>query len=120
MLTVNPLEHRRTSRPSPIYSRMSDTTFQLDGEHETRNGWLYTFSVGPDGQQRDHELTLSWVDHEHLVGGAIAPERVAFAAFGLSLDHFGAQLPTRFDLSMIRRRIDDFDAKVRARIEAPL
>lgn len=107
-------------KASSIYSSMPSSTYQLDGEHETNNGWLYTFSVGPDGQQQDHELTLSWVDHEHLVGGAIAPELVAFAAFGLALDHFGAQLPARFDLSMIRRRIEHFDSRVRERIEAPL
>ena len=99
---------------------MDHRAYTLDGEHETPNGWLYTFTLEHDGAKSDHELTLSWVDHEHLVGGAIAPEHVAFAAFGLAVDELGTSLPARFDLSMIRRRVEGFDDRVKARINAPL
>ena len=94
---------------------------QLDGEHETSTGWLYTFTRSPGTpDEQHHELTLSWVDHEHLIGGAIAPERVARAAFELALESLGVDLPARCDVSVLRRRIDRFDERVRERIEAPL
>lgn len=99
---------------------MSNPAFTLDGEHETQNGWLYTFSLLGKGDSTHHELTLSWVDHEHLVGGSIAPERVAFACFALATESFGDSLPPRFDVSVLRRRLDHFDERVRERIEAPL
>lgn len=99
---------------------MSDASFTLDGEHETPNGWLYTFTLAGARETTHHELTLSWVDHEHLVGGSIAPERVAYACFALATESFGDSLPTRFDVSVLRRRLDHFDDRVRQRIEAPL
>ena len=99
---------------------LDHSAFQLDGEYETATGWLYTFSVERGNERKHHELTLSWVDHEHLVNGAIAPERVAFAAFGLAVEHFGASLPERFDVSSLRRHIESFDERSRSRINAPL
>ena len=99
---------------------MSNPSFKLDGEHDTPNGWLYTFSVDRGGEQSHHELTLSWVDHEHLVNGSIAPERVGSASFGLALGHFGTSLPERIDVSSLRRHIESFDELVRAGIDAPL
>ncbi|MBO6738987.1 MAG: hypothetical protein JJ916_03920 [Phycisphaerales bacterium] len=99
---------------------MPNDEFTLDGEHETRNGWLYTFTLIQGSQTHHHELTLSWVDHEHLVGGTIAPEYLAKAIFELAVTYFGEQLPSKFDASSLRRRVDDFDDRVRARIQAPL
>ena len=104
----------------PYHHHMSDAPFTLDGEHETSNGWLYTFTLPGSGEPTHHELTLSWVDHEHLVGGAIAPEHVAQACFRLAAEHFGAEMPARFDVSALRRRIDGFDTRVRDCIDAPL
>jgi hypothetical protein len=98
--------------------RMSTDVFTLDGEHNTQNGWLYTFTLTAGGSH--HELTLSWVDHEHLVGGSIAPEHVAKAIFSLAIDFFGQNLPSKFDCSSIRRRVDSFDDEIRASIDAPL
>lgn len=99
---------------------MKEAPYQLDGEHETHNGWLYTFTLGQGEQATHHELTLSWVDHEHLVSGAIAPERVAYAAFGLAIELLAPPLPTRFDVSSLRRRLQGFDEILRTRIQAPL
>jgi hypothetical protein len=101
-----------------VPSRMNADSFTLDGEHDTQTGWLYTFTLQEGGTH--HELTLSWVDHEHLVGGAIAPEHVAKAVFGLAIGFFGQNLPAKFDCSSIRRRIDSFDEQIRAAIDAPL
>ncbi len=97
---------------------MRTPAFTLDGEHETPNGWLYTFTLGEDGNH--HELTLSWVDHEHLVGGSVAPEHAARAVFALAIEFFGDQIPAKFDCSSLRRRIDGFDEQIRSRINAPL
>jgi hypothetical protein len=38
---------------------MNEAPYQLDGEHETHNGWLYTFTLGQGEQATHHELTLS-------------------------------------------------------------
>lgn len=99
---------------------MPMTAFTLDGEHETRNGWLYTFTLNQGAAPSHHELTLSWVDHEHLVGGAIAPEHLAKAIIGLAIEFYGEALPSKFDAASLRRRLDDFDERVRASINAPL
>lgn len=99
---------------------MSSTEFTLDGEHETRNGWLYTFTLNLGAEISHYELTLSWVDHEHLVGGSVAPELVAKASFALAIESLGDRLPGRIDVSSLRRRIDGFDANMRSRINAPL
>lgn len=104
----------------PYSAGMTKPQFTLDGEHETPNGWLYTFTLERDGAHSDHELTLSWVDHEHLVGGAIAPELVAKAAFSLAVGIFSDEVPAKFDVSSVRRRVDGFDELLRERIEAPL
>lgn len=94
----------------------------IDGEHETDRGWLYTFTLTRgDGAVSDHELTLSWVDHEHLVGGSLSPSLVARASAQLGAEHFGAgELPARFDVSSLRRLVDGFDDRVRSMINAPL
>ncbi len=97
---------------------MESPAFTLDGEHETPNGWLYTFTLSPG--MSHHEMTLSWVDHEHLVGGSIAPEHVARAIFSLAIEFFDHQVPSKFDVSSLRRRFDRFEEVVRARINAPL
>ncbi|MEX0877140.1 MAG: hypothetical protein WD114_06745 [Phycisphaerales bacterium] len=101
---------------------MSSGAITIDGEHDTDRGWLYTLSVsGDDGVVRDHELTMSWVDHEHLVGGAIPPNLVANASARIALEHFGLhELPARFDVANLRRLVDDFDERVRTMINAPL
>jgi hypothetical protein len=99
---------------------MTTPSYTLDGEHETPRGWLYTFTVQTDSDARHIELTLSWVDHEHLVGGSIAPERVAEAVLVVALDFFGRDLPARFDVASLRRRIDGFEQTIRDRIDSPL
>jgi len=101
---------------------MNEPSVTIDGEHEVDRGWLYTLSVtGATGAANHHELTLSWVDHEHLVSGAISPVLVAKASAKLALEHFGAHgLPQRFDVSSLRRLVEDFDERVRTMINAPL
>lgn len=99
---------------------MHEHKHQLDGEHETSTGWLYTFTLFGGHEPTHHELTLSWVDHEHLVNGAIAPERVARAVFGLATETLGDEMPSKSDVSILRRLVEGFDEQVRSRISAPL
>ena len=99
---------------------MATPSFTLDGEHETPRGWLYTFTLKDPAGDRHIELTLSWVDHEHMVGGSIAPEHVAEAVFQIAIEFFGPDIPARFDVASLRRRIDGFEQLIRDRIDAPL
>lgn len=98
-------------------SRTAQACIRIEGEHETSNGWLYTFTVDwADAGATDHELTLSWVDHEHLVGGAVTPSVVARVSGTIAATHFGAgALPERFDVSSLRRMIPGFDNLLRDR-----
>ena len=67
-----------------------------------------------DGTTSDHELTMAWVDHEHLVGGSISPSVIAKTAARMAADHFGqGDMPARCDIANLRRRIADFDLAVR-------
>ena len=95
---------------------MSTPTIQIDGEHETPTGWLYTLTIQwDDTTSTDHELTFAWVDHEHLVGGTISPNLIAKAGAKLAAEYFGkAQMPVRCDVSILRRRIDGFDELIKA------
>lgn len=97
---------------------MDIPTVQIDGEHETATGWLYTLTIQwDDTSSTDHELTFAWVDHEHLVGGAISPSLIAKSAAELAARHFGKdQMPARCDLSILRRRIEGFDARIKRAI----
>jgi len=105
-----------------IPSLMTSHPITIDGEHETANGWLYTLTLThKDNSTSHHEITLSWVDHEHLVAGTIAPSHVAKAAAIIALRHFSPDsLPERFDFSALRRRIPDLDNMIRDSINAPL
>ncbi len=92
---------------------------RVDGEHDTQTGWLFTMTVIWEGDgaaiERDHELTMAWVDHEHLVGGAKSPSLVAMRAMELACDRFGRdELPARCDVSSLRRLILGFDQAIRS------
>lgn len=73
--------------------------------------------IWEDGSSSDHELTMAWVDHEHLVNGAISPSVIAKAAAKLAADHFGREeMPARCDVSNLRRRISGFDSVLKQMI----
>lgn len=95
---------------------MQESSIHIDGEHDTATGWLYTLTINwDDGSSSDHELTMAWVDHEHLVGGAISPSVIAKAAARLAAGHFGQDdMPERCDVANLRRRISEFDQLIKA------
>jgi hypothetical protein len=89
---------------------------RIDAERDTSNGWLYSICVQwADTNSSDHEITLSWVDHEHLVGGGVPPSNLIKCAAELAAKHFGPEkMPMRCDVSSLRRHIDDFDDLIRS------
>ena len=94
---------------------MSTPSIQIDGEHETATGWLYTLTANwANGTSSDHELTMAWVDHEHLVNGAISPSVIAKGAAQLAVEYFGReQMPARCDISNLRRQIPGFEQAIK-------
>lgn len=94
---------------------MNEPLVQVDGEHETQTGWLYTLTITwEDGGSSDHELSMAWVDHEHLVGGAVSPSVVAKSAARLAAAYFGVEkMPERCDISSLRRVISGFDDSIK-------
>lgn len=107
---------------------MADRTdqFRVMEERETARGWSYRVVVERETVSTEHEVTLSWVDHNHWCGGTQAPsvtaERVLESLFdaigrGAICDGmrqlFGGRLPTHFDLSLARRIVPSLDAEVR-------
>lgn len=96
-------------------------------ERETPRGWSYRVVV-ESGENRwtEHEVTLSWVDHNYWCGGTQAPSVTAeqvletlFAAVRSGMicdglrDSFGGRLPAQFDLSLARRIVPSLDSKLK-------
>lgn len=81
-------------------------------EIESERGWCYTVSIQRGGlAPTAHEVTLSHHDYEHWCGGVEPPSRIAERAVRIAAASV-AELPARFDLSQMRRRIDGFDARM--------
>lgn len=101
--------------------------FRVMEERETPRGWSYRVVVGPgDENSTEHEVTLSWVDHNYWCGGTQAPSVTAERVLGALLRaigghetveafpaRFGEELPARFDLSLARRLVRGLDASLR-------
>ncbi len=92
----------------------------VESETETARGWVYavTMTHPVHGRMR-HRVTLSWADHDLISGGMRPPSWTVEAALGVLLDAdptVPGALPTRFDISTLRRMIDGFDDLVRARL----
>ena len=93
---------------------------RLESETETARGWVYAVTMThPVRGRMRHRVTLSWADHDLISGGVCPPSRTVEAALVVLLDVDPAVpgvLPTRFDISTLRRMIDGFDDLVRARL----
>ncbi|MBL8876971.1 MAG: hypothetical protein JNM86_14340 [Phycisphaerae bacterium] len=101
--------------------------FRVMEERETPRGWSYRVVVGcGEDHSTEHEVTLSWVDHNYWCGGTQAPsvtaEQVLETLFeavrnGVICDglrhSFGGRLPSQFDLSLARRIVPSLDAKLK-------
>lgn len=84
-------------------------------EQNAPRGWLYHVRVErPDGSFSEHDVSLSWVDHDHWCGGRLAPSRVIEAVIRYLLEHLAQELPARFDAARARRLCPDLDRELRA------
>lgn len=78
-------------------------------EHETAHGWSFRLTVDRHaGPTTEHEVTLSWVDHDHWSGGTTPPSRLIERLVGILAGHV-ADLPSRFDAARARRWVPQFD-----------
>jgi len=87
----------------------------IDEERDTQRGWSYLVTLSWKSRgTTEHEITLSWVDHDQLTGGTTPPsklvERVAsIAASAMGID----EMPAKFDVSSMRRAIPEFERLMR-------
>lgn len=99
-------------------------------ERETPRGWSYRVVVGAgERESTEHEVTLSWVDHNYWCGGTQAPSVTTEQVLGTLLsamaggaacrsmrDARGERLPDRFDLSLARRIVPQLDSMLKRAI----
>jgi len=101
------------AEPASIYTPLS---IAIDEEWETDRGWLYLVTLAWKSRgTTEHQITLSWVDHDQLTGGTVAPsglvERVArIVACAMGVD----EMPGKFDVSSMRRAIPEFEHLIKA------
>jgi hypothetical protein len=78
-------------------------------ERETAHGWAFRLRLERPGvAPAEHEMTLSWVDHDHWTGGGTPPSRLAERLLGLLGDRVDT-LPARFDAARARRWVPEID-----------
>lgn len=78
-------------------------------EHESPRGWTFRLSVERFAEPTtEHELTLSWVDHDHWTGGTAPPSRLAERLVAILAARI-PDLPPRFDAGRARRWAPDID-----------
>lgn len=100
----------------PTTNTTAPLSIVIDEERETERGWSYIVTLSWKSRgTTEHEITLSWVDHDQLTGGTTPPsqliERVAeIVASAMGVD----EMPNRFDVSSMRRAIPEFQRLVNA------
>lgn len=92
-------------------------TIDVQTEHETPRGWTYQVIVTRGDGSTEHAVSLSWADHDHWSGGAVAPCRVVESVLAWLVDeHPEFAWPARFDASTLRRRFPDVDETLGRRL----
>lgn len=100
----------------PSTNTASPLSIVIDEEHDSERGWSYLVTLSWKSRgTTEHEISLSWVDHDQLTGGTTAPsqliERVAeIVAAAMGVD----EMPTKFDVSSMRRAIPEFQRLINA------
>jgi hypothetical protein len=74
-------------------------------EEEAAQGWRYRVRLTrPDGRETEHEVGLSWADHEYWSGGTAPPSRVVEAVVRYLVGRERERpIPARFDAATARR-----------------
>lgn len=88
---------------------MSRAAARVLEEHETHNGWSFRVALDTRGGTSEHELSLSWVDHDHWTGGAVPPSALAERLLSVLAARV-PDLPARFDAARARRWVPEIDA----------
>lgn len=92
-------------------SALAPLSVVIDEERESQRGWSYLLTLSWKSRgTTEHQITLSWVDHDQLTGGSTPPsvliERVAnLVASAMGVD----EMPSKFDVSSMRRAIPEFE-----------
>lgn len=88
---------------------------RVGAERETEHGWAFDVSIlRPGAPETQHDLRLSWVDHDLWSGGRAPPSRTAEALMKLLVgsDLAPDDLPARFDASTARRWLPGVDREL--------
>ncbi|UYV11886.1 MAG: hypothetical protein NCW75_11325 [Phycisphaera sp.] len=93
-------------------------TIEVGIETATSRGWLYEVTVTSRGTSTNHDISLSWHDHDYWCGGALAPSRLVERLLALLTRQLGKgampeSLPQHFDCSTARRWLPDLDDLLR-------
>jgi hypothetical protein len=106
---------KRSMHTDPSLNRNAPLSIVVDEEHETDRGWSYIVTLSWKSRgTTEHEITLSWVDHDQLSGGMMAPSRLVERVAEVAATAMGVDdLPSRFDVSSMRRAIPEFEQLMR-------
>lgn len=87
-------------------------------ERETGFGWEFRVrATAGEGVVGEHEVRLSWVDHDYWSGGACPAARVVGAVVEYLYEVSNAEhIPARIDASTVRRRHPEIDELLAARL----
>ena len=90
----------------------------VQDERETDKGWSYRVVVTrPSGETSEHEVSLSWADHDYWSGGSVPPSRVVEALLRVLVEQPPeGGLPASFDAARARRWNHEIDDEVMRRV----
>jgi len=93
------------------------TRVTIESESDDARGWVFEAEVSwKEAGVTIHEVSLAWVDHDAMSGGAEPPSELARRAVLVAASELGLDgLPDRFDLATLRRRIRGFEELVMSR-----
>ena len=88
----------------------------IDEERDTDRGWSYLITLSWKSRgTTEHQVSLSWVDHDQLTGGSLPPSQLVERVITIAASAMGVDdLPTKFDVSSMRRAIPEFERLVRS------
>lgn len=102
------MTHEHATNSSSAHAPLSVV---VDEERETDRGWSYLLTLSWKSRgTTEHEITLSWVDHDQLTGGATPPSRLVESVARIVATAMGVDdMPSKFDVSSMRRAIPEFE-----------
>ncbi|MFG0327011.1 MAG: hypothetical protein ACF8SC_07075 [Phycisphaerales bacterium JB037] len=97
----------------PRANRTGRVGIEVGAETETPRGWTYAVRIERGDDRSDHEVHLSWADHDHWCGGARPPSKLVEYLLRWLLEREPDRvLPARFDAATIRRWRPEVDDEI--------